>query len=147
MRKKVNVPFTPQEKAVLAANPFTLSVNDYQIRFTLEFKEYLLAERERHGTPWKEIFRKAGYDPELLGKGRVEGIVLCARRQAASPEGLHETSRRKAQTDKEQEKKRMQTSIRELRQEVEYLRQQVEFLKKIQQLQNLDENDALPPTP
>ena len=62
------LPFTPEQKVILAANPFTLSVNDYTIRFTKQFKEFLLAEHERNKTPWKDVFRKAGYDPEVLGK-------------------------------------------------------------------------------
>ena len=55
---RIKIPFTKEQKEVLESNPFTLSVNDYQIRFTVEFKKFLLAEREKNGTPWKEIFRK-----------------------------------------------------------------------------------------
>ena len=60
---KIRIPFTPNQIEELKSNPFTLSVNELQIRFTVEFKKFLLAEREKNGTPWKEIFRKAGYDP------------------------------------------------------------------------------------
>ena len=59
---RIRIPFTKEQKEAFEANPFTLSVNDYQIRFTVEFKKYLLAEREKNDTPWKEVFRKAGYD-------------------------------------------------------------------------------------
>ena len=58
--------FTEEEIEVLKNNPFTSTVSESQIRFTVEFKRFLLEEREINETPWKEIFRKAGYDPEML---------------------------------------------------------------------------------
>ena len=131
------LPFTPEQKVILAANPFTLSVNDYTIRFTKQFKEFLLAEHERNKTPWKDVFRKAGYDPEVLGKKRMENIIYHTRKEAKSPEGLHETSPKKA--DKQDfEKKRMQTQIRELQEELEFLKQQVDFLKKTKQIREME---------
>lgn len=126
---KIRIPFTPQQKETLAANPFTLSVNDYQIRFTIEFKKYLLAEREKNGTPWKEVFQKAGYDPEILGTKRMEAIVRKIRDEAASEQGLRETASQKNKS-KELEQKNAQKAIRELQKEVIHLQQQIEFLKK-----------------
>ena len=76
--------FTPTQKEILQANPFTLFVDERQIRFTLEFKEYLLSEREKNGTPWKEVFRKAGYDPDILGEQRITKAVTSIRKEAAS---------------------------------------------------------------
>lgn len=127
MRK--NVPFTPEQKAEIAANPFTLSVNDYQIRFTLDFKKFVLEERARNNTKWKEIIRKAGYDPEVLGKVRIDNIVKTLKAEAASPQGLHETTSRKSIV-KESENQRLRTSVRDLQMEVARLKQQIEFLKK-----------------
>jgi len=135
----MKVPFTPDQQAVLSANPYTLSVNDYQIRFTVAFKKYLLAEREAHGTPWKEIFRKAGYDPDALGQKRIERIISRTRREAASERGLHETVSRKKFADKDFEKQQMKTAIRDLQEEVIRLNQMVEFLKKTQQLKARDD--------
>ena len=123
---KIRIPFTPQQKETLAANPFTLSVNDYQIRFTIEFKRYLLAEREKNGTPWKEVFQKAGYDPETLGTKRMEAIVRNIRDEAASEQGLRETASKKAKS-KELEHKNAQKAIQELQKEVIHLQQQIEF--------------------
>lgn len=137
---RIRIPFTKEQKETLAANPFTLSVNDYQIRFTVEFKKYLLAEREKHNTPWKEVFRKAGYDPEIFGKQRMEGIIRNIRNEAASSKGLHETSSVKAHAI-EQEQKNSQKAIRELQEEVIRLQQQIDFLKKIQMLKVLEENE------
>lgn len=141
-RARIAIPFSKEQQEMLAANPFTLSVNDYQIRFTLEFKKYLLAERERNGTPWKEVFRKAGYDPKVLGKGRIDGIVQTVRKEAASETGLHETAPKKTKASENPEKQRMQTAIRELREEVEILKQQIEFLKKTRAVRMMEEDDG-----
>jgi len=134
------VPFTQEQKEVLQKNPFTLSVNDYQIRFTVEFKKFLLSEREKNGTPWKEIFRKAGYDPDMFKQSRIDSIVHNIRMEAASSKGLHETTSSKALL-KEDERKQNKKAIQELQKEVLRLQQQVEFLKKIQMLRVLDENE------
>lgn len=137
---KIRIPFTPNQIEELKSNPFTLSVNELQIRFTVEFKKFLLAEREKNGTPWKEIFRKAGYDPETIGKDRMYAVIKAVRKQAASPEGLHETITIK-KLEKGNERKQTQMAIKQLQDEVIRLQQQVEFLKKIQMLKVLDEDE------
>lgn len=137
---KIRIPFTPKQKEALDANPFTLSVNDYQIRFTIEFKKYLLAEREKNGTPWKVIFQKAGYDPEILGTKRMEAIIRRIRDEAASVQGFRETVSQKTKS-RDFEQKNSQKAIQELQTEVIHLQQQIEFLKKIQMLKVLEENE------
>ena len=137
---QIKIPFTREQKEALEINPFTLSVNDYQIRFTVEFKKYLLAEREKNGTPWKDVFRKAGYDPDVLGKRRIDAIIKAVKKEASSPKGLHETTSVK-RLSKDLERKQTQKAIQDLQNEVIRLQQQVEFLKKIQMLKILDEND------
>ena len=87
------MPFTKEQQELLAANPFTLSVNDYQIRFTIDFKRFLLGERKKNHTPWKEVFRKAGYDPDLLGKVRMDSIIHSVRKEAGSEKGLRDTAK------------------------------------------------------
>lgn len=132
--------FTEEQLKELKNNPFTLSANESQIRFTIEFKKYLLEEREKNGTPWKEVFRKAGYDPDVLGKARRDAIIQTIRKEAASPKGLHETTSLKAYT-KGDERKQTQKAIEQLQKEVIRLQQQVDFLKKIQMLKVLEENE------
>mgnify|MGYP005613025737 CR=1 FL=1 len=41
--------FTDEEKMQLAMNPYTLSVTNHQIRFTAEFKRYMLEKRKKNG--------------------------------------------------------------------------------------------------
>ena len=102
-------------------------------------KNFFLTECEKNNTPWKDVFRKAGYDPEVLGKDRLYAVIKGIRKQAASPEGLHETITKKNSL-KGNERKQTQRAIKQLQEEVVRLQQQVEFLKKIQMLKALEEN-------
>ena len=132
MTKKKKI-FSEEEQKILASNPFTLTVTETQIRFTVEFKQFILDEREKNGTKWKEIFRMAGYDPKMIGQARLEKITEKVRREAASPKGLHETASRK-QYSKENERTQTKKAIKQLQDEILRLQQQIEFLKKTQML-------------
>lgn len=74
-----------------------------------------------------------GYDPELLGSSRVEGISYHIRKEAERPEGFHEGRRTHTpyalNADAASELPQAQ-ALRHLQAEVSYLRQEVEFLKK-----------------
>jgi len=128
-------PFTEEQISELAANPYTLFVDRNMIRFTVEFKIFLLKETEKPGVTLKKAFANAGYDPEVLGRCRMDRIISNIRKEVRSPKGLHETGKSKSQLVKEDlTKKQMKTAIKELQEEVVRLQQQVEFLKKIHQL-------------
>ena len=127
--------FTPEQQDILRANPYTLSVNDRLIKFTVEFKRFILDEIAKPGVTQKKAFEKAGYDIDILGHHRVYGTVKAIRKEAASPKGLHETGPSKDRLAKaDLSKKRTETSIQELQKEVVKLQQEVRFLKKILQL-------------
>lgn len=132
--------FTKEQINNLASNPFTLSINEHQIRFTLEFKRFMLKERAKNNTPWKDVFRKAGYDPDVLGQVRIDGIVKRVLKESKSSQGLRETTSKKA-INNAGKRKHVKTEIKELQEEVIRLQQQIEFLKKIQMLKILEENE------
>ena len=67
-------------------------------------------------------------------------VIKGIRKQAASPEGLHETISKK-KTLKGSERKQTEMALKQLQEEVVRLQQQVEFLKKIQMLKVLEENE------
>lgn len=126
--------FTVEEQTELRANPYTLSVDEDIIKFTLAFKQ-LVMETVKPGLSFSEVLKQAGYDPTVIGKKRAEGILKRIRKEAASPAGLHETGRSKESILKEDlSKKRTETSIKCLQKRVAYLEQEIEFLKKISQL-------------
>ena len=120
--------YTEEQIAILASNPYTRSVNENRISFTVEFKRFLLEERKRTGKTWKELFRQAGYDPEIFGKHRMDSIVLMIRRQAASPQGLREVSGKPRKDVSE--KAQLRKTVRDLQEQVLILNQKIEFLKK-----------------
>lgn len=135
--------FTHEQQEILRANPYTLSVNDRQIKFTVPFKRYLLNEYAKPGVTLKQAFRNAGYDPDMLGPSRIRSIIFNIRKETASPEGLHETSRNSNKLAEEDfTKKRQEVAIRELQRELLKTQQELAFLKKILQLP--PEDDGTP---
>ena len=127
--------FTEEEQAILRANPYTLCVSADKIKYTIEFKRFILNEVQKPGVTHTRAFRNAGYDPDILGEGRIRASVKAFRREAASPKGLHETGPSKdTLAKKDLEKKHTKTAIKDLQHEVIKLQQEIEFLKKILQL-------------
>lgn len=130
--------FTAAQIVALRENPYTFSVKGVKIVYTLEFKEYVMSEVAK-GQTSVNIFRSAGYDPEVLGKTRIYDFVKRLKKEAASPEGLKEPrapkrSNRLEETDLSKQK--TSAAIRELQEQVIYLQQELEFLKKTSALRN-----------
>lgn len=134
-----NKRFTQEEIDVIKQNPYVVSVCSTKIIYSLAFKKYVL-EQSQNGLSSIEIFQKAGFDPEMLGKPRMYAALKHFKREAASPEGLREPrgksrEERLAEFAKEDlAKKHTKTAIRELQDKIVHLEQQIEFLKKIQSL-------------
>lgn len=85
--------FSQDEVFQLSNNPYTLSVTEQQIRFTIPFKKYLYERLQDKSVTVKQAFKEAGYDPALLGASRMSSIVRAVRREARSPKGFRETGR------------------------------------------------------
>ena len=124
--------FTGGEMDALRRNPYTYKVTQCHLSFTTEFKELFWKNYNEGMTP-KDILLSLGYDPDILGENRVNGIRMhikkefekqgrfsSGRRPRSTPDGTGAS----APVDPADE-------VRQLRNEVEYLRQEVEFLKKI----------------
>lgn len=132
--------FTPEQQEILRANPYTLGVNDRQIRFTIAFKRFILNEYAKPGITLNQAFRNAGYDPDMLGRYRIRSAIRHIREEAASPEGFRETKRSNSKLAKDDlTKKRTQTAIKELQHELLKTQQELAFLKKILQLPPKDD--------
>ena len=141
-----NKKLTPEEIDTIRKNPYVVSVCSTKITYSLAFKEFAL-EQSQNGLSSIEIFRKAGFDPEILGKPRIYSALKHFKREAASPEGLREP-RGKSREERLAEfaktdlaKKQTKTAIRELQDRVVHLEQQIEFLKK----NNLQRNNCHQP--
>lgn len=129
--------FTQDEIDIIAQNPYVVSVCSTKITYSLAFKKFAI-KRAQAGEKSPEIFRAAGFDPEMLGKPRMYAALKKFKKEAASPEGLREPrgmskEERLAEFAKEDfSKKQTKVAIRELQNKIVHLEQQIEFLKKIQ---------------
>lgn len=132
-----NKKFTQEEMDILRKNPYVVSVCPTKITYSLAFKKFAL-EQAQQGFKSTQIFPKAGFDPEMLGKPRMIAALKQIKREAASPEGLREPKgksreeRLAAFAKENYEKKQTKVAIRELQKKIVHLEQQIEFLKKIQ---------------
>lgn len=129
--------FNEEQLLVLRQNPYTLRVDERQIRFTVAFKKYLYETLNKGGVTVKEAFKNAGYDPEWLGVSRMSAIVFSVRREARSEKGFRETTRRSSSSilEEELEKKRTKTAIKTLELHLAKLEQEVACLKKISEIE------------
>lgn len=121
----------------LSDNPYTLSVTESRISFTLEAKKKIL-ELFGSGKSLRQTLTEMGYDVEVLGHGRIKSIIKNIQAEAESEEGLHQgykraVKRKQLSTEELSSLGVDELSVIKLRNEVVYLRAEVEFLKKISQ--------------
>lgn len=116
----------------LRSDPYTYKVTQCQISFTTGSKE-LSWEYYNEGMTPRDILLSLGYDPDMLGDNRVDGIWMHIKKEfekqgrSHSGRGPRSTSsgdNASAPVDPADE-------VRQLRNEGGYLRQEVESLKKI----------------
>ena len=136
--RKTHAPkkFTPEQMETLAANPFTLKIDNSHISYTLEFKNLFLARYEA-GESVREIFESLGYDTSILGDSRIYCFAYKLAKQAESGQLLTEASpaaSQKKPVKVDYNTMPAQQSVAAMQREIAYLRQQVEFLKKITEL-------------
>ena len=128
--------FTPDEINILKQNPYVINVTSAKISYSLAFKKFAVQEAQK-GTKSPEIFKKAGFDPEILGKPRMYSALKKIKKEAASPEGLREPRGKSKEermaefAKKDLAQKQTKVAIRELQDKIVHLEQQIEFLKKI----------------
>ena len=132
-----NKKFTQEEMNIIRQNPYVVNVSPTKITYSLAFKKFAI-EQAQLGFKSTQIFPKAGFDPEILGKPRMIAALKKFKREAASPEGLREPKgksrdeRLDAFAKEDFEKKHTKVAIRELQKKIVHLEQEIEFLKKIQ---------------
>ena len=124
--------FTGEEMDALRANPYTYKVTQCHLSFTIEFKELFWKHYNEGMTP-KDILLSLGYDPDVLGENRVNGIRIHIKNEFEK-QGRFSSGRKPRSPSASVgggDPMNPADEVRQLRGEVEYLRQEVEFLKKI----------------
>ena len=130
-----NRKFTQEEMDILRANKYTYGVIPTVISFTAEFKQEFWY-RLQQGKRGCDIVRELGYDPEMLGETRIQGIKQIVRSQAKA--GAFKQGNDAVINNKHPDYSMLSEhqKIYALEREVLYLRQEIEFLKKIQKSDN-----------
>lgn len=124
--------FTPEEIALLQENPNILNVTPTSLSYSLAFKQKAIDSVGKGMTSVK-FFASEGLPPEILGKARIYAAIKLFKREAASPEGLHEPhgksreARMEAFAKKKLARQQTKTAIQELQDKVVHLEQQMEF--------------------
>ena len=75
-------PFSEEEIELLKRNPYTFYVTAKKIAFTSQFKEEFKKLYEG-GASARKCLKKLGYDPDMLGNGRVNSIWEGIKREIA----------------------------------------------------------------
>lgn len=125
--------FTKREIQIIKNNPYTLKVTEAQIFYTKEFKAEFW-KRYQAGEAPRAIVEALGYDPDMLGQSRINGLQINIQKQAKKPGGFTEGhSHRKGRNIElyDVDEHPDEDTIVKMQHELLYLRQEVEFLKKI----------------
>lgn len=122
--------FTKEERERLSENPYTMLVTENTLSFTIEFKELFWKDHCK-GMTARQIVSKYGYDPELLGSSRLEGLQYTIKKAALNGRAFTNVAMPAQKPDSIDGSPRTQeTDIKQLEQKVKYLEQEVEYLKK-----------------
>ncbi len=122
--------FTMDEIKILKQNPYTKNVTGNYIRFTVEFKEKFLEMRKEGMLP-RNIVKQLGYDINILGEARINGISQHIKEQARSADGLREN---RIYNFSNKNNNTPSKVLIHLESEVEYLKSEIEYIKKIIQI-------------
>ena len=126
--------FTEEQIEALRQNPYVYSVSRSNLVLRKSFKEIFYTEYMEGAYP-KDIFKKYGFDPAVLGEMRIGGITQHIKKEYAKYGCFYE-GRRPSDRFGSAAKPKPEDDIKALRHEVEYLRQEVEYLKKISAIKN-----------
>ena len=125
--------FTKREIQLIKNNPYTYKVTEFQIFYTKEFKVEFWRRYQAGESP-RSIVESLGFDPDMLGQYRINGLQINIQKQAQIPEGFTEgKGRRKGRKTElyDVDNHPSDETIIKMQHELLYLRQEVEFLKKI----------------
>lgn len=128
-------PFTLEQIAQLRKNPYTYKVTNCKIFFTAEFKKAFYQKRQE-GLTLKETFISLGYDPEVLGDRRIDGVSHLINKAVREGKGFHEGVKSRTSILEEECPGLTQENFLKMHHELQFMRQELEFLKKISSLRN-----------
>ena len=122
--------FTPEELVKIKQNPYVKSATAHMIRFTSVFKEEFWEQIERGMMP-NNIIRSMGFDPEVLGGSRINGITQHIREQAEGGNGFRDVRQTALLNGTPDRPLPPSKALLHMQHEIAYLKQELEFIKKI----------------
>jgi transposase len=121
--------FTEEQIVELKKNPYVQRVSEKAITYSQEFKEEYLALRSL-GKGNREILRKLGFDPKILGNSRTNELSKRMKKLSLRVEGT--TDLRKGNSGRPRLKERtLEEKISYLKHQLAYKEQEIAFLKKM----------------
>lgn len=120
--------FTEEELKDLRANPYVKSSTTHMVRFTVAFKEEFWRRYNEECENPRKIIAELGFDPNVLGKRRIDGILMHIKEQA--DEGFRDVRIDQSQVSSADKELSPSKSILKMQHKVAYLEQELEFIKK-----------------
>jgi hypothetical protein len=118
--------FTPEEASILSESLWVKKVTSKMVIFTDDFKEEFLRQHCQ-GKTSREIITGLGFDAEMLGRSRIEGIQLLVKDYALKNKLNLETSNA---AEPLVSGASMTTQLKRMQHKLSYMEQQIEFIKK-----------------
>ena len=121
--------FSDEQVKELEKNPYVKKVSVKSITYSEEFKELFWTDLQKGMLP-RNIFKKYGFDPSLLGPRRTKGFTYRVRKEATRVEGFKDTR----STNSGRPLARVLTieeELERLKQKCEILQQENDFLKRV----------------
>lgn len=125
--------FTDEQIKQLRENPYTLKVTNSKIFFTKEFKQDFYGKRQE-GLTLKETIVALGYDPDVLGEKRIDGISHLINKAIREGKEFSEGIAPRTSILDESCPDVTRENFIKMQHELQYMRQEIEFLKKISSL-------------
>lgn len=122
--------FTPEELVSLRQNKYVKGATCMRIRFTVEFKEKFWAQYENGHSPIS-ILKELGFDPEVLGTSRVQGLARHIQEQVDSELGIRDMNVRQFMRRDPNEPIPPSQAMRFMQHQMNYMQQELEYIKKI----------------
>ena len=113
----------------LEKNPYVKKVSVKSITYSEEFKELFWTDLQKGMLP-RNIFKKYGFDPSLLGSRRTKSFTYRVRKEVTRVEGFKDTR----STDSGRPLARVLTieeELERLKQKCEILQQENNILKRV----------------
>lgn len=124
-----NKSLTKKEIEILSKNSYVKNISEKSITYTDEFKNIFIIEYENGMTP-STIFKKYGFDIEVLGYDRIKDSSYRWRNQAKREDGLSDTRKVKSGRPKTKDLTDSEL-ISRLEHKIAILEQENSYLKKI----------------